>query len=1327
MTSRRWIHKLFTPGARRPIRKTFPRYRPALERLEDRTVPTTFTVNSSLDLVNPIFGVFTLRDAILAANNNPGADTIDFDSSLAGATITLNGTELPQITDSLTITGLGASQLTIDAHGQSRIFEISAGTTAAISGLTLTGGKAISSDGAPSLTYGGAILNHGTLTVDQCALNGNSALNGGGIGMYDAGAALTVTASVLSGNFTYGSGGAIVMVGDNDTLKVSGCTVSGNSVLDGGGGLSVFGGPVTISSSVISGNSAAANGGGIENEGNASVMTIDHTLIQGNSAMSGGGIYNFGSSTSVSSSFVQQNTAGIGGGIFNANWFTAIGTVVATGSVIKANTATTGSGGGIYNDSGIVTLSFGLIDSNVSVTGDGGGVFNRATLNLDSTWVTFNHAESGGGIENLGSLTATGTHHLYFHNSAIDGAGLFNGGVATIAGGDFDTNSAAFIGGAVRNTGTLSVTASTFGGNTAQSGGAIYNEGSLTVDGSTFTSNTATFGGGIYNSSVSQVTSSTLSGDSAAIEGGGILNNGGSTSMSDSFVQNNSAGIGGGIYNAKDSAGEGGTVSAIGLTIKANTATTGSGGGIYNDSGSVTLSGCFLDSNLTESGDGGGIFNRDTLTLNNTQVTFNFAESGGGIDNLGTLTSTGECLFYHNYSAIDGAGLFNGGAATIATDVFVTNTSAFIGGAVCNTGTLTLTACGFTENTAQTGGGIYNEHTLAIDGGNFEDNFSTNNGGAIANIDSGTLTLTNSSFFGNSAESSPDVAASGGGIYNTGSAAVGGSTFGANSTTGSGGAIANIGTGTLTLTNSRFAANTAQFGGAVDNESTASISGTSLIGNLAGHGGGIQNRGGSLTVDNCLVSGNFSSNGFPTINTSFAGGGILNTFGGIVSISRSTLSGNSATDFGGPYSTDGGAIDNENATITLSDSTITGNSARFGGGISNFGDLNSPGTVSLINCTLSGNAANADGGGIWNDDILRVTNSTIALNRADADGNGVGAGGGIWTNNGLDGTHSTTLNNTIVAGDVRGAPGANAPDDLSGIPVQTASAYNVIGDAATSGGLINGSNGNIVGVALAQVIDPVLKDNGGPTFTHALVADSPALNAGSNALAVDDQGNPLSTDQRGQPRIFAGTVDIGAFELQNARPTVADFTKIGAEDNPLHFTAADFTSHFSDSDGDALVKVRIVALPTNGTLKLGNVAVTAGQVIAAADLGKLVFVPALNFNGVTSFTYTASDGIAGFALAPATITLHIRSAFEQAADLKAMVDALVAAGVLSAGQGTSLDRKLNLDGNLPHDAALVGAFISQVNSYVGFGILTQSQANPLLDAANTLLISITTT
>src|SRR5262245_30844029 len=134
----------------------------AVEALEDRTVPSTFTVLNLADS-----GVGSLRQAVLDANANPGADAIDFGDGLLG-TIPLSSGQL-SITDSLAIDGPGADQLAVSGSHQSRIFSISSGATVAIAGLTITEGMAVGD--------GGGILNTGsTLTLDRVVLSGNHAI-----------------------------------------------------------------------------------------------------------------------------------------------------------------------------------------------------------------------------------------------------------------------------------------------------------------------------------------------------------------------------------------------------------------------------------------------------------------------------------------------------------------------------------------------------------------------------------------------------------------------------------------------------------------------------------------------------------------------------------------------------------------------------------------------------------------------------------------------------------------------------------------------------------------------------------------------------------------------------------------------------------------------------------------------------------------------------------------------------------------------------------------------------------------------------------------------
>ena len=109
----------------------------------------------------------------------------------------------------------------------------------------------------------------------------------------------------------------------------------------------------------------------------------------------------------------------------------------------------------------------------------------------------------------------------------------------------------------------------------------------------------------------------------------------------------------------------------------------------------------------------------------------------------------------------------------------------------------------------------------------------------------------------------------------------------------------------------------------------------------------------------------------------------------------------------------------------------------------------------------------------------------------------------------------------------------------------------------------------------------------------------------------------------------------------NDLPVLQNITKTINEDTPYTFQATDFTSKFSDADGDPLVNVKIITLPAQGTLKLNDVAVTENQLIPAVDLVKLVFTPALNWDeGSTSFQWNASDGSA-LAAAPALVTFTV--------------------------------------------------------------------------------------
>lgn len=111
----------------------------------------------------------------------------------------------------------------------------------------------------------------------------------------------------------------------------------------------------------------------------------------------------------------------------------------------------------------------------------------------------------------------------------------------------------------------------------------------------------------------------------------------------------------------------------------------------------------------------------------------------------------------------------------------------------------------------------------------------------------------------------------------------------------------------------------------------------------------------------------------------------------------------------------------------------------------------------------------------------------------------------------------------------------------------------------------------------------------------------------------------------------------------NDAPVLSDFNKNTKEDEAIQFSLNDFTSHYNDDDGDPLVNVRIESLPVDGTLKLGAANVTLNQVIPAAGLNDLIFVPAPNWDqGATTFDWNASDG-AAYAAEPATVTINVEA------------------------------------------------------------------------------------
>ncbi|NIM95961.1 MAG: hypothetical protein GTO18_19860 [Anaerolineales bacterium] len=259
-------------------------------------------------------------------------------------------------------------------------------------------------------------------------------------------------------------------------------------------------------------------------------------------------------------------------------------------------------------------------------------------------------------------------------------------------------------------------------------------------------------------------------------------------------------------------------------------------------------------------------------------------------------------------------------------------------------------------------------------------------------------------------------------------------------------------------------------------------------------GGGILNQG-NLTLNYSQVLNNMSDGN---------SGGIRN---------EGTLSLNSTSVWGNTSNSSAGGIYNS-GSLTLQNSTVYTNSAgcaygnRGGGGISNDG-----GTALLSNSTISGNLSTCGyGGGIDNRGDLTLLNNTISGNHAP-----YGSGGGIYTSS------TTTLQNSILAWNRSGS----GPDCSGSL---TSNGYNLIGDS--TGCTFISATGDVVGTS-ASPVDPTLEwlqDNGGASYTHALLEGSPAIDSGC-PLAPGSGGTACEmNDQRGVTRPVDAFCDMGSFE-----------------------------------------------------------------------------------------------------------------------------------------------------------------------------------------------------
>ncbi len=291
--------------------------------------------------------------------------------------------------------------------------------------------------------------------------------------------------------------------------------------------------------------------------------------------------------------------------------------------------------------------------------------------------------------------------------------------------------------------------------------------------------------------------------------------------------------------------------------------------------------------------------------------------------------------------------------------------------------------------------------------------------------------------------------------------------------------------------------------GAVDGVNEAlTFTNCQFIGNQTPYSGGAVSIAGfpasssSLTMVDCSLIGNSATTGAAVYCT------------GNVSLTRCAFLSNSAGSSGGAI-----YISNSASVVTITNCTIGNNQAIAPTAI--YGNASSAGggvwvsckTATIQNSTIAGNSSVRGGGIYWLAGTLSVSNSTIAFNSATT-------GGGMFLAYG-----ATSLESCIVAKNFASVVDNNVGGRL-------AANYSLFGDIPYA--IVSGT-GNLINADPKLV---VLGDNGGPTLTLALAANSPAIDKGSNSVG-------LTTDQRGTgfPRIVGVAPDIGALEGMSTRPT----------------------------------------------------------------------------------------------------------------------------------------------------------------------------------------------
>jgi|GEM_PF-756279 len=549
---------------------------------------TTSCVSNAANI--SVTGDCTLVAAINNANSDSDTDGVGFgckagngadilnlglNTTYALTEVINNQTGLPLISSVITINGNDSTitRSTAPNTPSFRLLRVTADGYLKLNKITLTGGIASYDDNKPKANrQGGAILNKGTVTLNECIITNNQAEYGGGIANKGH---LTLNHSTISNNgkssvfgFPAYAGGGIL----NDGILVLNDSTVFNNGYDG-----AFGFDYT------------RDGGGILNRRS---MTINNSTISGNAAQSNGGIHNIGTmvlnKSTVSNNSSSYNSPLNGAGIANSGNLTLSNSTISNNST--RNYYGQGGVGGIVN-TGKITLSRSIVKNNKGIYSSGIWNVAEGNMRLENSSVSNNFSFGGPAFVNLGKMVAVDSTISHNGGEYSGNGGTSNYGTMTVSNSRIVNNHGGNNGfaGGLRNGGKLTISDSIISGNIniAESGGAIRNfsKGTVSLTNTIITNNEANGGGGIANSGVMTLSKVLVAGNKAVYQ-----------------------------YNLYSNVYSG-------------------GGGLYNK-GSISLVNTTLSGNSTDKLAGGGIANKGNLSMTHSTVTGNTAvEAGGGIKN----------------------------------------------------------------------------------------------------------------------------------------------------------------------------------------------------------------------------------------------------------------------------------------------------------------------------------------------------------------------------------------------------------------------------------------------------------------------------------------------------------------------------------------------------------------------------------------------------------------------------------------------------------------------------------------------------------------------